>query len=154
MFTPPNVSRVTCHMSCVTCHMLRVTCHMSRVTCHVSLFLFFSFFLRTKWWSLSVEGLSSTGLPRLVFSTAPASPGLLIILTGSLNCHSLPSPFSPIVFAARQQHAADYLLLDIWPSLVWQEQLAALCQHSGVCCLLSDTSVIVLLRPDDCEGTS
>ena len=86
----------------------------------------------------------------VIFSTAPASPGLLIILTGSLNWNALPSLFSPVVFAARQQHAADYLLLDIWPSLVWQEQLAALCQHSGVCCLLPNTSVIVLLRPDDC----
>ena len=28
MFTPPNVSRVTCHVSRVTCHMSRVTCHM------------------------------------------------------------------------------------------------------------------------------
>ena len=55
----------TCHMSHVTCHMSSVTCHVSRVTCHF--FIFFIFFLRTKWWSLSVEGLSSTGLPRLVF---------------------------------------------------------------------------------------
>ena len=67
MFTPPK--RVTCHMSHVTCHVLRVTCHVSRVTCHVSFFYFiylFIFFM-TKWWSLSVEGLSSTGLSRLVF---------------------------------------------------------------------------------------
>ena len=32
------------------------TCHVSRVTCHMSFF-----FLRTQWWSLSVEGLWSTG---------------------------------------------------------------------------------------------
>ena len=61
MFTPPkhvtcNVSCVTCHVSRVTCHVSRVTCHMSRVTCHI----FFCFFW-TKWWSLSVEGLLSTG---------------------------------------------------------------------------------------------
>ena len=37
----------------VTCHLSHVTCHMSRVTCHVSKW--------TKWWSLSVEGLLSTG---------------------------------------------------------------------------------------------
>ena len=48
-----------CHMSRVTCHMSRVTCHMSCVTCQ--------FFFLIKWWSLSVEGLSSTGLPCLVF---------------------------------------------------------------------------------------
>ena len=42
MFTPHNVSRVTCHMS--------------RVICHVSQFFFW-----TKWWSLLVEGLLSTG---------------------------------------------------------------------------------------------
>ena len=55
MFTPPNVSRVICHVSLVTCHVSLVTCHVSRVTCHMSLFF------RTKWWSLSVEGLLSTG---------------------------------------------------------------------------------------------
>ena len=32
MFTPPNKSCVTCHMSHVTCHMSHVTCHMSHVT--------------------------------------------------------------------------------------------------------------------------
>ena len=52
MFTPPNVSRVTCHVSCVTCHVSHVTCHMY--------FYFFIFFL-TKCWSLSLEGLLSTG---------------------------------------------------------------------------------------------
>ena len=36
MFTPPNVSHVTCHMS-------RVTCHVSRVTCHLSHYNFFFF---------------------------------------------------------------------------------------------------------------
>ena len=69
MFTPPNVSQVTCHMS-------RVTCHVSHVTfCLIIIFFKFFFiylfiylfFFWTKWWSLSVEGLSSTGLPRLVF---------------------------------------------------------------------------------------
>ena len=51
MFTPQNMSHVTCHVS-------RVTCHVSHVTCHILLFLFF---FRTKWWSLSGEGLLSTG---------------------------------------------------------------------------------------------
>ena len=45
-------------MSCVTCHVSHVTCHVSHVMCHMS--QFFSFFF-TKWWSLSVEGLLSTG---------------------------------------------------------------------------------------------
>ena len=52
MFTPPK--RVMCHVS-------RVTCHVSRVTCHVSFFLLLFFFFWTKWWSLLVEGLLSTG---------------------------------------------------------------------------------------------
>ena len=58
MFTPHNMSHVMCHVSHVTCHMSHVICHMSRVTCHVSHVLIFFF---TKWWSLSVEGLLSTG---------------------------------------------------------------------------------------------
>ena len=48
------MSYVMCH---VMCHVSRVTCHMSRVTCHMSPFFFFL----TKWWSLLVEGLLSTG---------------------------------------------------------------------------------------------
>ena len=56
-------------MSRVTCHMSRVTCHMSRaIYLFFFIYLFIFFFVRTKWWSLSVEGLSSTRLPRLVFS--------------------------------------------------------------------------------------
>ena len=51
MFTPPQ--KKTCHVSCVTCHVSCVLCHMSHVTC-----IFFSL---TKWWSLLVEGLLSTG---------------------------------------------------------------------------------------------
>ena len=54
MFTPPK--HVTCHVSRVTCHVSCVTCPMSGVTCHMSQF----FFLRTKWWSLALEGLLST----------------------------------------------------------------------------------------------
>ena len=53
MFTPPNVSRVTCRVFCVMCHVSHVLCHMSCV-------IFFLFF-RTKWWSLSLESLLSTG---------------------------------------------------------------------------------------------
>ena len=52
MFTP-----TTCHMSHVTCHVSHITCHTSRVRCHMSHFLL----LLIKWWSLSVEGLLSTG---------------------------------------------------------------------------------------------
>ena len=41
-------------MSHVMCHVSRATRHKSRVTCHMIRF-------RTKWWSLSVKGLLSTG---------------------------------------------------------------------------------------------
>ena len=41
MFTPHNVSHVTCHMS-------RVTCHVSHVTCQVSHFIFIFFFFSDK----------------------------------------------------------------------------------------------------------
>ena len=44
MFTPPNVSRVMCHVSCVMCHVSCVTCHVSRVTYHVSRFFIIFFF--------------------------------------------------------------------------------------------------------------
>ena len=50
------MSGVTCHLSCVRCHMSCVTCHVSHVTCNIFFYFFF-----TKWWSLSVEGLLSTG---------------------------------------------------------------------------------------------
>ena len=60
--SPPK----TCHVSHVTCLMPRVPCHVSHVTCHN---FFLLLFFRTKWWSLSVEGMSSTGLPRLVLMT-------------------------------------------------------------------------------------
>ena len=57
-----------------TCHVSHVTCHMSHVTCHVSHVTFFLLlFFCTIWWSLSVEGLLSTG-------PTPSSFGL---------CHSL-----------------------------------------------------------------
>ena len=46
-------------MSHVMCHVSHVTCHVSHVTCHVLLVTFFLFL--TKLWSLSVEGLLSTG---------------------------------------------------------------------------------------------
>ena len=36
MFTPHQVSCVTCHLSCVNCHMSPVTCHLSHVNCHMS----------------------------------------------------------------------------------------------------------------------
>ena len=40
MFTPHNMSYVTCHMLHVTCHVSRVICHMS----HVIFILFYLFF--------------------------------------------------------------------------------------------------------------
>ena len=55
-----HMSRVMCHVSHVTCHMSHVTCHMSHVTCHMTCVTCHIFFF-TKRWSLSVEGLLSTG---------------------------------------------------------------------------------------------
>ena len=46
-------------MSHVTCHMSHVACHMSHVTSHMSYVKEFKKW--TKWWSLLVEGLLSTG---------------------------------------------------------------------------------------------
>ena len=40
MFTPPNMSRVTCHLSRVKCHVSHVTCHMLHVTCHIFFFFY------------------------------------------------------------------------------------------------------------------
>ena len=62
MFTPPQ----TCHVSCVTCHVSLITCHMSCVT----------FFFLAKWWSLSVEGLFSTGPTPSSFFSVPDYWGL------------------------------------------------------------------------------
>ena len=49
-------SHVTCHVSCVRCHVSRVLCHVL-----ASGVAFFYFYLGTKWWSQSVEGLLSMG---------------------------------------------------------------------------------------------
>ena len=59
MFTPHNMSQVTCCMSRVMCHVSHVTCCMSCVTCHV--------LCVTKCWSLLVEGLLSTGPTPSIF---------------------------------------------------------------------------------------
>ena len=50
-------------------HLTWSACHVSHVTCHI----FFFFFLRTKWSSLSVEGLLSTGLTPSSFDLIPYS---------------------------------------------------------------------------------
>ena len=67
MFTPHNMSHVTCRMSRVTCHMWHVTCHMSHVTCCI---FFFSSFLELSgeayWWRVCYQW----GLPRLVFKAS------------------------------------------------------------------------------------
>ena len=70
-----------CHMSCVTS---RVMCHMSRVTCHNF------FFYWTKWWSLSVEGLLSTGPTRLVFFITWFFCTKPVWIEHRENCKALP----------------------------------------------------------------
>ena len=79
MFTPPNVSRVTCHMS------------------HYYYYLLFIYFFRTKWWSLSVEGLLSTG---------PTTPSFLTdsVYTGVCD-----------LFETGQQHKRLLEILIGWP---------------------------------------
>ena len=93
MFTPPNMSRVTCHVSRrVSCHMSRrVTCHVSHVTCN---FFFCCFW--TKWWSLSVQGLLSTGPTPSSCRIATATPGLLhtfIYMCAGSSTHYVCSPY-------------------------------------------------------------
>ena len=73
-------SRVTCHVSRVTCHVSRVTCHVSHVT--IFFFILFIFFLRTKWWSLLVEGLLSMGPTPSSFLIANTFCGLFGKLSG------------------------------------------------------------------------
>ena len=63
MFSPSNMSHITCHMSCVTCHMSCVMCHMSCVTCHLFIYICFRRDKRCYWWRVCYQG----GLPRLVF---------------------------------------------------------------------------------------
>ena len=93
MFTPHYVSHVTCHMSHVSCHVSGVMCQVSCVRCHVSLFsFFFSSSFLTKWWSLSGEGLLSTGptpssflvghLIKITFVTKHINP-----VRGNLVCY-------------------------------------------------------------------
>ena len=50
-FTSPHLSCVKCHVSFVKCHLSRVRCHMSCITKKKML----------------LDGLLSTGLPRLIF---------------------------------------------------------------------------------------
>ena len=62
MFTPQNMSHVTCHVSNVMCHVSHVTCHVSHVT-------FFFFFCgqsgEAYWWRVYYQ----RGLPRLFFAS-------------------------------------------------------------------------------------
>ena len=58
MFTPPNMSHVTYHVSRVMCHVSRVTCHMSHI------YIFFLQSGEISRWRLCYQ----RGLPRLVSS--------------------------------------------------------------------------------------
>ena len=64
---------VMCHVSCVTCHVSNVTC---------IIIIFFIFF--TNWWSLSVEGLLSTG-------PTPSSLLYFIVFVWLAQLHNLPN---------------------------------------------------------------
>ena len=76
-------------MSHVTCHVSRVTYHVSHVTCHISHDPFLSFW--TMWWSLSMEGLLSTGpTPSSLLLTSTYLPNhFLVKLLPFLNIYSL-----------------------------------------------------------------
>ena len=73
-------------MSHVTFQVSHVMCHMSHVTCQVSHVTFCcSSFLRTNWWSFSVEGMLSTGpTPSSLISIAP----YMLIIFSVYNVHS------------------------------------------------------------------
>ena len=73
MFTPHLVPTVSCLVSCVTCHLSNVISHMSQKN--------------TKWWSLLVEGLLSTG---------PTLSSLILIKLKGCNRHQL---FMRTIFA-------------------------------------------------------
>ena len=90
MFTPLNMSRVTCHLS-------RVTCHMSHVTCLMSHVMFFCFFFLIKWRSLSVEGLLSTG---------PTPSSFVSLSSGCINC----PPSNPYYRQGRKYKASSHTL--------------------------------------------
>ena len=65
--------------------------HLSHTTCHFDMSLFFSFLFLIKCWSLSLEGLSPTELPLLVYS-------FLAGLQWALRLFSLTN----CIFAVRQ----------------------------------------------------
>ena len=78
---PHNVSNVKCQMSNVTLHKSHVRCQVSCVLSHLK-----EKFL-TKWWSLSIEGLLSTGPTSSSCRTALATPGLLNINMITIVCY-------------------------------------------------------------------
>ena len=59
-------SPTTCHMLRVRCHISGVRCQASGVRCQVSNIIIIKNF-RTKWWGQSLEGVSSTELPNIIF---------------------------------------------------------------------------------------
>ena len=101
MFTLPNMSHVTCHVSRVTCHVSRVTCHMSRVTCH--LFIFLLFFFLDKVVKLIGGGSVMNGAYPVQFNTAKyiktfflSSYVRFVIIFTRTNTHC-PEEFSVII---------------------------------------------------------
>ena len=81
-------------MSHVACHLSRVMCHMSHVTSH-------RYFFLTNWWSLSVEGLLSTG-------PTPSSLGLYDYLK-SYKTYLLKYSLNKLCFRVfRQMYSNDH----------------------------------------------
>ena len=78
--SPPTM----CHMSRVICHVSGVTCQVSRVTCN---FIIIILFFLTQWWSLSGEGLLSTGPTPSSFHISGVFPAGQVFHKGQA-CHA------------------------------------------------------------------
>ena len=115
-------------MSCVICHMSCVTCHMSHVTCHMScVAIIFSFLFRTKWWSLLVEGLLSTG-------STPSSFLIYLRKMAEVNSKVAFHQYATILLALIcSVHCRNILLL------IWLENPSAI----NRCCLFRHLFTVV-----------
>jgi hypothetical protein len=105
-------------MSRATCHdVSRVTCHVSHVTCHVSHVIFFPSFFRTKWWSLSVEGLLSTGPTPSSFSYR-CLHNCYSFMTGMSSYNSQLTPVFWCILRKEVQQSSPLCLIGLYLNLV------------------------------------